>query len=665
MQRPVDDRASFLGSADYSQAVKDAAGRLVQAFETKSTLLNDNLLTDIAQIDSNFFDPARLEAESKVENGEWVGRFQVENEIGKGGMSIVYRAKQCDPIKRNVALKMLRSSLLAPRSVMRFLREQQALALVSHPNIATLYEVGSTESGVPFAAMELVNGVQITDFCNDNQLAEDQRLQLFLKVGDALSHAHKHGVIHRDAKPGNILVETGEGVGTPKLIDFGIAKIFSDEFRSDPTMTQLGQILGSPRYMSPEQLEGKSIDHRSDIYSSALVLFELLARRPYRDMDSTEEMIASIKADNVCRLSHRMKSSICDGAITDSADIRKFIRFAAKDLDWIVVKALEHDPDNRYQTMESFVDDIRASMDGEPINAPKPGLVRRIKTGLNSSRTKAALLAFAAIVAVALTFGVSEWMEQASELAMARQASVEARKVQTDLNLKSAATNELILELLAKTPESSFKLDDSRLIPMYENQVKQIEESGGPKSEEHTAVYGILAVCYAMGGEFEKSAEIIANVDDQEKAAELKLVREQICFRYEKEASENIKQLREHHQAPARARQMLLLGRCFYARDNLVEAKKILKEAIAYFDQEEVDTFCADSLFARHALMDVLEAMGQTNERTKVLAHTKLIFINARRADSTILSTPREKEIFDRIMKETTSGPRPLFDHLR
>ena len=198
-------RQLAISSSSYPTDVKDAAARLIKAYESSSRLLNDNLISDIAQADPDFFVDER-ESDIKLSPGDKVNEYVIESMIGEGGMSIVYRAVQSQPIKRRVAIKLIRPSILAPRTVLRFFREQQALALIRHPNVTTLYEVGVTEQGFPFAAMEIVNGLPISEFCDKHCLTSRQRMILFLQVCAGLKHAHRHGIVHRDVKPDNILV---------------------------------------------------------------------------------------------------------------------------------------------------------------------------------------------------------------------------------------------------------------------------------------------------------------------------------------------------------------------------------------------------------------------------------------------------------------------------
>ena len=299
-------------------------------------------------------------------------------------MSVVYLATQESPIKRTVAIKVIRPSLLAPMTVLRFFKEQQALALVGHPNIATLYEVGTTSEGLPFAVIEYVDGMPITQFCENLSLNLRERIQLFTEACLGLQHAHRHGIVHRDIKPDNVIVGLENGKPIPKLIDFGIAKINRGDLPDNPTMTKVGQILGSPRYMSPEQYDQKPVDSRSDVYSAGLILFEMLANSPYRQGDATNVIIDRDKIEASELLSERIRRQALESAddpetsnIKDESKLNsasKLISFCKRDLNWILQKALALDPDDRYQDVASLVKDLNATLNNQPVSVSAPSL---------------------------------------------------------------------------------------------------------------------------------------------------------------------------------------------------------------------------------------------------------------------------------------------------
>ena len=212
------------------------------------------------------------------EPGASIGRYKILEKVGEGGFGIVYVAEQREPVKRRVALKIIKLGMDTRQVVARFEAERQALAMMDHPNIAKVLDAGATDAGRPYFVMELVRGIKITEYCDQNKLSTKERLDLFIKVCQAIQHAHQKGVIHRDIKPSNILVTLHDGVPVPKVIDFGIAKATQQELTDKTLYTQLQQFIGTPAYMSPEQAEmsGLDIDTRSDIYSLGVLLYELL-----------------------------------------------------------------------------------------------------------------------------------------------------------------------------------------------------------------------------------------------------------------------------------------------------------------------------------------------------------------------------------------------------
>ena len=211
--------------------------------------------------------------------GQTLGRYKMLEKVGEGGCGVVYVAEQTEPVRRRVALKVIKLGMDTKQVVARFEAERQALAMMDHPNIAKVLDAGATEPGRPYFVMELVRGIRITDYCDQNNLSTKERLDLFIKVCQAIQHAHQKGIIHRDIKPSNILVTLHDGVPVPKVIDFGIAKATEGRLTDNTVYTQLQQFIGTPAYMSPEQAEmsGLDIDTRSDIYSLGVLLYELLA----------------------------------------------------------------------------------------------------------------------------------------------------------------------------------------------------------------------------------------------------------------------------------------------------------------------------------------------------------------------------------------------------
>src|SRR5438105_2394540 len=294
--------------------------------------------------------------------GDKIGHYKLLQKIGEGGCGIVYMAEQEEPVRRRVALKVVKLGMDTKQVIARFAVERQALALMDHPNIAKVLEAGATQTGRPYFVMELVQGIRITDYCDQNNLSTRARLELFTTVCQAIQHAHQKGIIHRDIKPSNILVALHDGVPVPMVIDFGIAKATRQQRLTDLTVfTAFEQFIGTPAYMSPEQAEmsGLDIDTRSDIYSLGVLLYELLTgRTPFDSKEllaaGLEEMRRNIREKEPMRPSTRL-TTLEAGDLTvvakrRQADPRKLIHLVQGDLDWIVIKALEKDRTRRYET---------------------------------------------------------------------------------------------------------------------------------------------------------------------------------------------------------------------------------------------------------------------------------------------------------------------------
>ena len=322
-------------------------------------------------------------------SGDRIGRYKLLQQIGEGGCGVVYMAEQQEPVRRMVALKVIKLGMDTKSVIARFEAERQALALMDHPNIAKVLEAGATETGRPYFVMELVRGIKITDYCDQHNLPTRERLNLFVQVCQAIQHAHQKGVIHRDIKPSNILVTLRDGVPVPKVIDFGIAKATTDQRLTDKTLfTAFEQFIGTPAYMSPEQAEMSElgIDTRSDIYSLGVLLYELLTGQTPFDakellQGGLDAMRRIIREKEPSRPSTRL-STLLQAELTNVANHRqteapKLVNLLRGDLDWIVIKSLEKDRTRRYETADGLAMDIKRHLSYEAVLArPPSGLYR-------------------------------------------------------------------------------------------------------------------------------------------------------------------------------------------------------------------------------------------------------------------------------------------------
>src|SRR5499425_199547 len=283
--------------------------------------------------------------------GARIGPYKLLQQIGEGGFGVVYMAEQTEPVRRKVAVKIIKPGMDTKEVIARFESERQALALMDHPNIAKVLDAGATERGLPYFVMELVKGVPITEYCDNNNLSPQGRLGLFVTVCRAVQHAHQKGIIHRDLKPSNVMVTLHDGIPVPKVIDFGVAKATSQHLTEKTLFTAYGQMIGTPAYMSPEQAEmsGLDIDTRSDVYSLGVLLYELLTgTTPLEDRLLREagyaELPRLIREEEPPRPSDRL-SALGDSATVLAGhrglDVKRLVQLLADDLDWVVMKALE------------------------------------------------------------------------------------------------------------------------------------------------------------------------------------------------------------------------------------------------------------------------------------------------------------------------------------
>src|SRR5262245_399801 len=329
--------------------------------------------------------------------GHTLGRYKLLEKVGEGGFGVVYVAEQKEPVKRRVALKIIKLGMDTRQVVARFEAERQALALMDHPNIAKVLDAGATDSGRPYFVMELVRGVKLTDYCDQNRLSTKQRLELFIPVCQAIQHAHQKGIIHRDIKPSNILVTLHDGVPVPKVIDFGIAKATQQELTDKTVYTQLQQFVGTPAYMSPEQAEmsGLDIDTRSDIYSLGVLLYELLTgRTPFDPKElmsqGIDAMRKTIREKEPLRPSTKVASLQAEELTTTAArhaiEAPKLISLLRGDLDWIVMKCLEKDRTRRYETANGLAADLKRHLNTEVVSARPPSAAYRFQKAFRRNK---------------------------------------------------------------------------------------------------------------------------------------------------------------------------------------------------------------------------------------------------------------------------------------
>jgi serine/threonine protein kinase/Flp pilus assembly protein TadD len=361
---------------------------------------------------------ATLDSPLTERPGMVIGAYKLLQQIGEGGMGVVYMADQEAPVRRRVALKIIKPGMDSRQVIARFEAERQALAMMDHQNIARVLDAGTTESGRPYFVMELVHGVPITKFCDDNRLTLRQRLELFVPICHAVQHAHHKGVIHRDLKPSNILVTMYDDRPVPKVIDFGVAKAVEQRLTEKTLFTQYGTLVGTFEYMSPEQAEMNAygVDTRSDVYSLGVLLYELLTgttpleRARLREA-ALVEMVRLIKEEEPPRPSVRLSTSgtlpkVAAACRTEPTQLSQLLR---GELDWIVMKCLEKDRSRRYETANGLARDVQRYLTDEPVEACPPSTLYRLRKAARKHRVLLSMAAsFLSLLLIASI--VSAWL---------------------------------------------------------------------------------------------------------------------------------------------------------------------------------------------------------------------------------------------------------------
>jgi eukaryotic-like serine/threonine-protein kinase len=584
--------------------------------------------------------------------GVTIGRYKLLEQIGEGGFGVVFMAEQEHPVRRRVALKIIKLGMDTKQVVARFEAERQALAMMEHENIARVFDAGATDIGRPYFVMELVRGVPITSYCDENKLDMPERLKLFVTVCSAVQHAHHKGIIHRDLKPNNVLVTIHDERPVPKVIDFGVAKATQSRLTEMTVLTEFRQMIGTPTYMSPEQAQmgGLDIDTRSDIYSMGVLLYELLTGTTPFDTKqlndaSFDEMQRLIRDTEPPRPSTRLGTLTADHQFATAAargtDVPRLARSIRGELDWIVMKCLEKDRNRRYETASALCRDVERYLVDEPVQACPPSSGYRFRKF--ARRNKGALLAASALLAMLLVLvaglAVSnvrvarERNEKAAALVDAKKSAnrAETERQRAEQNFLKARI--AIASILTKAaagegqwsqlPPGLRKVFSNETTLYYQSLIQQ--ESTDPAVRFETAVaYRSLGGLHSSAGEFETAQK------------------------YYRQAIEILDALRK--DAPTNFDYQNQLGYTSYAMGSMLKATTRPAEAVKAFEKaidlyqdlvvaEPSNTEFMSRLWSSYSAMQLIHPAQRasadwrrTRERT-LTAYEKLLELRPKKPD--------------------------------
>lgn len=552
--------------------------------------------------------------------GTRIGPFKLLEQVGEGGMGIVYLAEQLEPVNRQVALKLMRPGRQSLAVLERFRRERDTLAMLSHPNLATILDAGTTEDGTPYFVMEYVPGQDLISYADDNGLTNRERLVLLMQVCNGMLHAHQKGIIHRDIKPSNLLAYGAEGRHMVKVIDFGLAK----DLDGGSQHTTDGELVGTPFYMSPEQAEGKPVDVRTDVYAMGLVLYELLVGElPFdRTSGSTYSYLMKMLKVEPPRPSKRLGSlgdSASDQAASRGSTLQGLERQLKGELDWIVVKALCREPEERYPTVADLAADIRRFLNDEPVLAG-PG-TRRYRFKKFVSRHRTAVVSTALVVVAMITATV------VSTISLIRVSASEQRY--REVAAQSQVINAFLEDLLT-SPDPRHEGRDLRVAELIADQSLMLDEALGSQPLLAARVRRTLGKTFTALGDYEQAQTLLetalkqqvdligpTHLDTLETQLQLALVRlRQGRFSEAEDLAKDVcnqrdKQLGGDH--PLTMYALTLRAHAMYRADNVELAERILTENAAR-QNRVLGPEHADTLYSLHIRANALRRLDRLEE---------------------------------------------------
>jgi len=535
-----------------------------------------------------------------------IGPYKILQEIGEGGFGSVYLAEQESPVRRRVALKLIKPGMDSRQVIARFEAERQALAMMDHPNIAKVFDAGAAETGRPYFVMELVKGVPITEYCDQHKLSIRSRLQLFAQVCQAVQHAHQKGVIHRDLKPSNILVNTQDDKPLAKVIDFGIAKATQSRLTEKTLFTEFRQLIGTPEYMSPEQADGNlDIDTRSDIYSLGVLLYELLTgTTPFdaRELRSKaygeiQRVIREVEPPKPSTRIREMKETLASVAAQRALEPRKLNSLVRGELDWIVMKAMEKDRTRRYETANGLAGDVLRHLANEPVTASPPGsiyrtrkFIRRHRVSLGVSATMLGLL-LAGFAGTA--WGLIRARRERDAAVLAQQQAEAARRAEAEARAYEAGTDKFLKDMFKSIDPTEARGKPVLVVDIIDRAVQRLDA----EPPAHRKAEASLRIVF--GGAYESLGQSAKALPQLQRAAEL----------YQSEWGDDIRT----------ANALVDLGRVCTSLNRLDEAERALTESLRIMRLVHGDDH-PETINIENGLVELLARRGKYAQADQALA---------------------------------------------